>query len=108
MKLVVAIVQDNDAAKLRQELTRQGFKSTKLSSTGGFLREGNTTFLIGVEDEAVWHVKALIHKVCKERTKLAPSNPYFNGGESMYAEPVEVQVGGAVVFVLALDEMARL
>lgn len=108
MKLVVVIVQDNDAAKLRQELNRQGFKSTKLASTGGFLREGNTTFLIGVEDDVVWHVKALIHKVCKERTKLAPSNQYFNGGESMYAEPIEVSVGGAVVFVLALDEMVRL
>ena len=108
MKLVVAIVQDADAAKLRQELTQQGFKSTKLASTGGFLREGNTTFLIGVEDDEVWHVKALINKTCKGRTKLTPSGQGFSPGETAYTEPVEVKVGGAVVLVLALDELIRL
>lgn len=108
MKLLVAIVQNTDANSLREELTLNEFASTKLASTGGFLREGNTTFLIGVEDDKVWHVKELIRKTCKERTKLMPTQAYLNGGESLFAEPMEVSVGGAVVFVLPLDEIVRL
>ena len=108
MKLLVAIVQNNDANGLRDELSAGEFSSTKLASTGGFLREGNTTFLIGVEDDKVERVKALIRKTCKERTKLMPTQAYLNGGESLFAAPMEVSVGGAVVFVLPLDEIIRL
>ena len=108
MKLLVAIVQNADAGKLREELGVNEFASTKLASTGGFLREGNTTFLIGVEDNKVWHVKELIRKTCKERTKLVPTAPYSELAESLFAEPLEVSVGGAVVFVLPLEETVRL
>ena len=108
MKLLVAIVQNTDANKLRDELALNEFASTKLASTGGFLREGNTTFLVGVEDDKVWHVKELIRKTCKERTRLMPVTPYLEAGDSLFAEPMEVSVGGAVVFVLPLDEIIRL
>lgn len=108
MKLLVAVVQNADAGELREELSNNQFASTKLASTGGFLREGNTTFLIGVEDDRVWHVKELIRKICQARTKLMPTTPYLEGAENLFAEPTEVSVGGAVVFVLPLDEIVRL
>ena len=106
MKLLIAIVQDADAAKLPEELTRNGFKSTKLVSTGGYLRQGNTTFLIGVEDSEEERVKELIGKTCKERTTHIPQPPIYEAG--VLPTPVEIIVGGAVVFVLPLDELLRL
>ncbi|MGQ9510337.1 MAG: cyclic-di-AMP receptor [Thermaceae bacterium] len=51
MRLILAIVQDADAPGLTKALLEKGFRSTKLASTGGFLREGNTTLLLGVEGE---------------------------------------------------------
>ena len=107
MKLLVAIVQDADGGRLRQELNDQGFRSTKLASTGGFLREGNTTFLIGVQDEEVTRVKNIIERTCRQRTKLMPHS-FFEGGESLYNEALEVTVGGAVLFVLPLEEFFRI
>ena len=58
MKLVIAIVQDKDSNRLSNALVREGFRATKLASTGGFLRAGNTTFMIGIEDERVHEVTA--------------------------------------------------
>ena len=106
MKLLIAIVQDADAAELPQELTRNGFKSTKLASTGGFLRQGNTTFLIGVEDGDVEAVKELIRKTCKERTSHVPQSQFYEEGTPPHS--LHAVVGGAVVFVLPLDELVRL
>ena len=51
MKLIIAIVQDEDASRLIGHLMNDGFSVTKLATTGGFLRAGNTTLLVGVEDE---------------------------------------------------------
>lgn len=51
MKLVLAIIHDEDAARLTTALNKEGFQVTKLASTGGFLRVGNTTMLIGVEED---------------------------------------------------------
>lgn len=107
MKLLIAIVQNADASALREELTRAEFPSTRLASTGGFLREGNTTFLIGVEEENVERVKEIIGNTCKERSKLMPTHTYLSG-EGMFTEPMQVSVGGAVVFVLPLSEIIRL
>jgi len=107
MKLLVAIVQNADASALREELNRNEFSSTRLASTGGFLREGSTTFLIGVEEEKVERVKEIIGQTCKERDKLMPTHNYLSG-EGIFTEPMEVTVGGAVVFVLPLNEIVKL
>lgn len=67
MKLIVAIVQDQDVNALMDALTEKKYRVTKLSSTGGFLKSGNTTLLIGVEDEKVNEVKELVDNNCKTR-----------------------------------------
>ncbi|MBP3652308.1 MAG: cyclic-di-AMP receptor, partial [Clostridia bacterium] len=51
MKLIIAIVQDEDASRLVSKLMAEGFGATKLATTGGFLRSGNTTLLTGVDDD---------------------------------------------------------
>ena len=67
MKLVVAIVQDQDASSLIEDLTEKEFRVTKLASTGGFLKAGNTTLLSGVEDDKVNEVIKVIEDNCRTR-----------------------------------------
>jgi len=109
VKLILTIVQDADATKLQNALSERGLRSTKLASTGGFLREGNTTFILGVEDYEVGVVKAVIHDVCRERSKMLRPLPHMSEmGPVMPNEPIEVTVGGATVFVLDVEEFAKL
>jgi len=108
MKLVIAVVQDTDAANLISALGKAGLTSTKLASTGGFLREGNTTLLIGVADERLDEVKSIIRDTCRTRTRLlTPGLPVAETPEAFVGQPVEVQVGGAVVFVVDVAEFLK-
>lgn len=108
MKLVMAIIQDADAAPLMRALSDNAFDVTKLASTGGFLREGNTTLMIGVQDERVDALKGLVRRTCHARTRLVtPGLPMGEQGEGLVSEPLEVPVGGAVMFVLAVDEFVK-
>lgn len=100
MKLVIAIVQSDDAGALSDALREQNFQSTLISSTGGFLREGNGTLFVGVEDSQVDKVLQVIKDNCHTRTQFVnPMPPVMEPGELYMPPPVEVQVGGAVVFV---------
>jgi uncharacterized protein YaaQ len=104
MKLVVAVVQDKDSNRLSNALIKDGFRATKLATTGGFLRAGNTTFLIGIEDERVNEVMQVIQANCKIREQMVtPVSPMGGTTDSYIPFPVEVQVGGAAVFVLPVE-----
>ncbi len=105
MKLVIAIVQDKDSHRLSSELVKQNVRATKLASTGGFLKAGNTTFFIGVEDERVDELLEIIQKNCKSREQLvSPVSSLGGNADSYIPYPVEVQVGGATVFVLPIEQ----
>ena len=109
MKLIIAIVQDEDASRLVSALMNDGYGVTKLATTGGFLRAGNTTLLVGVDDEKFDGAMAVIEKICKSRKQIATaptSMPGVNGVYSPY--PIEVMVGGATVFVLSVDQFIKL
>ena len=67
MKLIIAIVQDEDAARLVSNLMNEGYSVTKLATTGGFLRAGNTTLLLGVDEEKFQGAMDIIEMVCKSR-----------------------------------------
>lgn len=111
MKLIVAIVQDEDASRLVNQLMKNGYGVTKLATTGGFLRAGNTTLLIGVDDEKLHCVMEIIEQVCKSRKQItaAPSSMGSMGGMPGAASyPVEVTVGGATVFVMSVDQFVKL
>ncbi len=108
MKLVIAMIQDQDANKLLGILSENGYSATKLASTGGFLRQGNTTLLIGVDDERVQELMDLIKETSKSRKQLV--TPLASVGRSLnnyMTEPVEVTVGGATVFVVAVEDFAK-
>lgn len=108
MKSIVAIVQSDDAGTLTDALREKDFPCTLISSTGGFLREGNATILVGVEDSQVDGVLQVIKENCNTRTQFVnPMPPVMEPGELYMPQPVEVQVGGAVVFVLPVERFER-
>ena len=108
MKLIIAIVQDEDSPRLINHLMDEGFGVTKLATTGGFLKAGNTTLLVGVEDERFQACLGIIEKVCKSRKQIATSPVTMGGASGMYASyPIEVTVGGATVFVLTVDQFVK-
>lgn len=106
-KLIVVITSDDEADSLIRKLVERGYPATKVSSTGGFLRKGNATIFSGVGAEEIDNVVALIGDVCKARTDFVPAQalPF---PESIYpAEPVQVRVGGAIVFVLPVERFEK-
>ncbi|MFZ5434931.1 MAG: cyclic-di-AMP receptor [Bacillota bacterium] len=108
MKLIVAVVQDKDAARLLELLISKGYRATKLASTGGFLREGNTTLLMGIEEDKVDEVVRLIKHECRSREKVVtPLSPMGGAADAYVPYPVEVQVGGATIFVLSVDRFEK-
>ena len=109
MKLVLAIVQDDDALDLIEELNDKGFRVTKLATTGGFLKSGNTTLIIGVEIDKVDIVINIIEEVCKRRKQVVSTQPGLSGESGMYMPfPLEVEVGGANVFVIDVDKFVKI
>ena len=109
MKLIIAIVQDEDASRLISSLMNEGYSATKLATTGGFLRSGNTTLLLGVDDNKFNGAMAVIEKVCKSRKQIATSPSPMAGSTGVYAPyPIEVMVGGATIFVLNVEQFTKI
>lgn len=111
MKLIFAIVQDEDASRLVNNLMKEGFSVTKLATTGGFLRSGNTTLLLGVDDEKLSAAMSVIEHVCRSRKQMASAPMTTPDSTSVYGAanfPVEVTVGGATVFVMTVDQFVKL
>jgi uncharacterized protein YaaQ len=107
MKLILAIVSNDDAPAVSTALTKNNFYITRLATTGGFLRASNTTIIVGTEDEKVDRVIELIGSEAKRRTEIVPSTASYDIGR--YASfPVEVQIGGATIFVLDVDQFVKL
>lgn len=108
MKLVVCIVHNRDKGKILDELIKAGFKFTVIGSTGGFLREGNTTFLIGIEESEKSALLKLIAANCQTREQVVNVMPIEAGPTGGFmGAPVSVPVGGAVVFVLPVEQFER-
>lgn len=109
MKLIIAIVQDEDASRLVSNLMNEGYGVTKLATTGGFLRAGNTTLLVGVDDDKFDGAMGVIEKVCKSRKQIATSPSPVAGTTGVYVPyPIEVMVGGATIFVLNVEQFIKM
>lgn len=108
MKLIVAIVQDQDAPSLVDDLTEQEYRVTKLASTGGFLKSGNTTLLIGVSEEQVDGVLKVIEENCKTREITTSLLTVTMPGDTYIPYPLEVKVGGATIFILDVEKHIRI
>lgn len=107
MKLITAIVNKEDSKTVSSELIKAGFAVTRLSTTGGFLLAGNTTLLIGTEDEKVDNCISIIAEFSRQRTEIVPSTASYGVGVTT-AFPLEVTVGGATVFVTNVERFEKL
>lgn len=104
----MAIIHDEDAHRLMDVLNENNFSVTKLASTGGFLRSGNTTILIGTENDKVEQVISIIEKTCKSRKQMIAANtPHINVTEGYMPYPIEVTVGGATIFVVDVEQFRK-
>ena len=102
------IVSDRDAGRLTDRLVRAGIPSTKLGSTGGFLRRGNATIISGVEADAVDKIVEIVREECHARKEFVPVQTLpFLGDGGFSGEPVEVRAGGAIMFVLDVERFER-
>lgn len=108
MKLAVCIVHNRDKGRVTDELVKAGFKFTVIGSTGGFLREGNTTFLIGVEEPELGTLRKVVQSNCQSREQLVNVMPFEAAPPGAFIpSPVKVPVGGAVMFVLNVEQFHR-
>lgn len=107
MKLILAIVNNDDSAVVSATLTRENYSVTKLSTTGGFLMIGNTTLLIGAEDDRVARAKEIINEHSKTRSKVAMTTDSLGRGLHKDGLGEEITVGGATVFVLDVESVDK-
>lgn len=107
MKLVMAIVNDEDGNDVISELSKNQFSVTKLATTGGFLKSGNMTLITGVDDDAVQTVIDIIKKKSKRRKQITASPIPIGASASFNPYPIEVEVGGATIFVLDVDRFEK-
>ena len=105
MKLVFAIVNDDDSQAVSKALLKSGFYATKLASTGSFLSAGNTTFLLCVEENRLEELIAIIRQKSHKRKKTVPNGIPASSGINF---PVEVEVGGAIVFVTDIERFEKI
>ena len=109
VKLVVAIVHNEDAGALVDALLDRDFRATRLHSSGGFLKQSNATVILGVDDPQVDDVLDIVRETCHARTQVVnPMPPIMEPGEFFMPYPLEVEVGGATVFVVPVDRFERL
>jgi uncharacterized protein YaaQ len=108
MKMAMCVVHNRDKNRLSDELVKAGYKFTFGDSVGGFLREGNTTFMIGVEDDQLPPLMNLIETYCHQREQMVNFMPLeATPAGAMITSPLKVPVGGAVVFVLNVEHFYR-
>lgn len=100
MKMITAIVNKKDTSRVCDALTNNGVEFTRLATTGGFLRSGNTTLMIGIDDDRLEATLELIRKNCARRMEKVTAPVAIESTVQLpNAGVAEVMVGGAIVFV---------
>ena len=108
MRLILAVIQNEDEDALTEAMEIEGMSVTRIGSSGGFLRASNVTLMSAVEDQQVERVMALLSKHCKRRTKhLHPWVPSMEARER-FLGAIPVEVGGAAVFILSLERVEKI
>lgn len=107
MKLVIAVIQKEDSSAVTRHLVENGFSSTWLSTSGGFLGARNATMMAGVEEDRLPQLIEIIKSCCHSRTRIITSAPFALEREIPAGMPVEVKDGGAVIFVMDVEQYLR-
>ena len=108
MKLIIAVVHDRDKQRVTRALTEAGQGFTIMASTGGFLREGNVTLLIGVDADHADSVVRLIEENSRTREQFVNVLPPDAGSIGAFIPtPIRVTIGGAIAFVLDVEQFRK-
>jgi uncharacterized protein YaaQ len=108
MKLIVAVIQDYDTDRFLKAICSSGLSATRIASAGGFLRAGNTTVFMGVEDDQVPLVKKLLHQHCRLREDAASFQELEHLDESMMEHVCLTRIGGGVAFIARVAQFERM
>jgi uncharacterized protein YaaQ len=109
VKLLFAIVHHEDAGILVDALLDREYRATRLQSSGGFLKQSNATIMLAVDDAKVEDVLSIIRESCHSRSQVVnPMPPIMEPGEFFMPFPLEVEVGGATVFVVPIERFERI
>ena len=106
MKLVIAVVSNQDANRVQKELIKNHFQATRLATTGSFLKRRNATFLLGTNDDRVPEILDIIEKHSKKRISVVSSTIMSEYG-SISTLPTQVEVGGATIFILQVEQFLK-
>lgn len=104
MKLILAVMSEEDAVTTSTELSKRGYISTTMSGEGGFLRSPKKILMIGVENMRLSEVLQYIEKYSHAREEDVGTE--LDGG--FYTLPERVRVGGAAVFILDVDQFYKM
>jgi uncharacterized protein YaaQ len=107
MKMLLAIINYDDSHSVIEAMMKSGFSVTKLATTGGFLKAGNVTILVGLDETRLDGAFEIIRKHCSKRKQIMPTTTELGMGYYP-AMPVPVEVGGATVFVLDVARFEKL
>ena len=109
-KMLLAVVQGDDYPETVDDLNRNGFFATVLSSTGGFLKKRSMTLMIGIDEERTQDVLDILKSCAGKRQQMTYSSMAMTAGGPNAAVPmmpVQMSVGGIVVFILDLDDIQK-
>lgn len=109
MKLIYAIIRNDNEDDVSSALMKEHFQVTRLATTGGFLRKGNTTLMIAAPDEEVDRCIDTIKQQCGKRQKITVNMPYVSGTSMMNytTMPMSVEIGGATIMVVPLERFEK-
>ena len=107
MKLILAIISNDDTKSCISALNKASFHVTKLATTGGFLSAGNTTLIIGCEDDRVEKAIEIIGSESQRRKEAVPTSISMDMA-NLVSYPVEVEIGGATIFILNVEQFIKL
>lgn len=108
MKLIYAVINNDDSHDVSSALTKSGFFATKLASTGGFLMAGNTTFMICADNDKVDEIIGIIKEKSRRRKQYVPAAIFAGAEMQGVSYPVEVSVGGATIFVTDVERFEKI
>jgi uncharacterized protein YaaQ len=108
-KLAVIITSDDYADGLVRDLISRNLPATRISSTGGFLRRGNATILVGIDEDEITHLHTVVKLNCPVRTEMISADmlPFPDLTFLQMEPPIEVRVGGAVIFILPVEQFIK-